>query len=60
MGAAALLVAGIWGGSELDRRFGTTPWLTLGGTLLSAAGALTGLIREALRSETPRRGDGKG
>jgi F0F1-type ATP synthase assembly protein I len=39
------LVLGVWGGSWLDGRLGTSPWLTLGGLALGTSASLWGLYR---------------
>ena len=56
LGTAGVLVLGIWGGSAADRRMGTTPWLTVAGTLLAVLWAVVSLIREVDRMQgRPRR-----
>lgn len=55
LGTAGVLILGIWGGSAADRRFGTSPWLTLAGTLLAVLWAVSSLIREVLRLQDRRR-----
>jgi len=47
------LFIGYYGGRWLDGVAGTTPWLTLVGTLLGIAAGFRVLIRDVLR-ETPR------
>lgn len=54
--AAAALFLGIWGGRRLDAHFGTTPWLTLAGTVLGITLSLVSLFREIVRLEAKRKG----
>lgn len=54
--AAGALFLGIWGGRYLDARFGTTPWLTLTGTVLGVTLSLVSLFREIVRLEAKRKG----
>jgi ATP synthase protein I len=45
--------AGVW----LDRKLGTSPWLTIGGTFLGAAGGGYSMYRRAVQAQ---RRDGRG
>jgi F0F1-type ATP synthase assembly protein I len=36
---------GLWGGQWLDKKFGTTPWLTLIGIVFGTAAGVRALIR---------------
>ena len=57
----AAVIVGVFGGRWLDGRWGTAPWLTLGGVLLGAAVGLYQVGRLALRtSEKPGRDESGG
>jgi F0F1-type ATP synthase assembly protein I len=51
---AAIIVAGVIGGSYLDERLGTAPWLTLLITLAAMVGALQRLL-SGLKKNSSRR-----
>ena len=46
----ACVVAGFLLGSYLDRRLGTSPWLTVVGVLLGTAAGFVGLFRTVSRN----------
>ena len=48
------------GGVFLDRRLGTTPWLTLLGIALGMSAGLTSVLRTALALDRKRRRGGNG
>ncbi|MCU0619587.1 MAG: AtpZ/AtpI family protein [Gemmatimonadaceae bacterium] len=57
---AAALVAGLYGGQWLDRRFGTAPVFLYGGVALGAIGGMVALYRQlmaAARDEDRARRD---
>lgn len=47
IGAAVLLAAGVYGGSWFDSRFHTSPWFTIG---LSMLGGILGLLRMVIKA----------
>lgn len=48
LGAAALVVIGMWAGGWLDQKFATAPWLSIGLSLAGAAAGLTRLVIKAI------------
>ena len=46
----ASIVLGYFLGSALDRKLGTTPWLTVAGVLLGTAAGFVGLFRTVARN----------
>lgn len=46
---AAALIAGLYGGQWLDRRFGATPVFLYCGVALGAIGGMTALYRQLMR-----------
>ncbi len=42
---AATVIGGLFAGQWLDKKFGTTPWLTVVGLLIGSAGGFYNLIR---------------
>lgn len=59
---AAALVAGLYGGQWLDRRFGTAPVFLFVGVALGAIGGMMALYRQLMTAvrdeERARRGEG--
>ena len=47
-----LIVMGLFGGSFLDRKLGTTPWLLLGGVVFGTATGFYNLVR-ILNAQSP-------
>jgi len=47
LGAGALIMLGVWGGNMLDDRFHTTPWISLGLSLLLGGLGLARLVAKA-------------
>ena len=47
LGAALLVILGVYGGDFLDRKFGITPWMTI---LLPVVGAGLGLYRFVIKA----------
>lgn len=54
------IALGAWGGSWLDRRFDTEPWLLLVGVLFGSIAAFRDLIRFARRYERDAEREAKG
>ena len=52
------VLLGVFGGAWLDRRFGTTPWLVVTGSLLGIAAGFLNFFRSVLPRS--RRGNGNG
>ncbi len=55
---AGAVLAGFWGGWWLDGRFGTAPWLMLGGAAFGLAAGFYVVLRELLGPGGPG-GEGK-
>ena len=53
---AVPLLAGLFGGQWLDRRYGTAPWLLLAGVIVGAAVGFVSLYRR----NVPPKGTGSG
>jgi F0F1-type ATP synthase assembly protein I len=51
LGAAALVVIGMWLGGWLDQKFATGPWLSIGLSLAGAAAGLARLVVKAINIE---------
>jgi F0F1-type ATP synthase assembly protein I len=47
LGAGALIMLGVWGGNMLDDRLHTTPWISLGLSLLLGGLGLARLVAKA-------------
>ena len=43
-----------WGGHWLDGRFGTTPWLLIGGAFLGFLGSIVAILRSVPPPRPPR------
>ena len=50
---AGLALVGSW----VDRRFGTSPWGTIGGVVIGLAGGLFNLVKESLRAAREARSE---
>lgn len=51
------VLVGVFGGAWLDRRFGTTPWLVVAGSLLGIAAGFLNFFRSVLPGS--RNGNGE-
>ena len=54
-----LVSSGALGGMYLDKRWNTTPWLTVAGVVLGAVAAFINLVRVASRFGSGRSPDGQ-
>jgi F0F1-type ATP synthase assembly protein I len=53
LGAAVLIMLGTWGGSFLDQKFQTTPWLSITLAMLGAGLGLARLVIKAIKLNDP-------
>ncbi len=48
---AVSVMVGFWGGYWLDKKFGTSPWLMLGGAAAGMAGGFYLVVRELFEKD---------
>jgi F0F1-type ATP synthase assembly protein I len=52
LGAAVLIVIGMWGGSFLDGKLHTSPWLSIALSIIGGMGGLARLVVKVIKLES--------